>query len=76
MDKMAQGYGKYTFKHASLVSVGADDTIQVRHARDGWVETIKFDFLVITTGFNYNQPFKDASATTIGERKGHMKEFL
>ena len=76
MDKMAQSYGKYTFKHASLVSVGADDTIEVRNARDGSLETIKFDYLIITTGFTYREPFKDASATTIGQRKEHMKEFL
>jgi NADH dehydrogenase FAD-containing subunit len=65
---MAQHYkAKFTFKQAKLINVNTDNSIEVEVA-NGTNETMRFDFLVICTGFGYANPIKDEKSVTLRDR--------
>ncbi len=66
---MAAAYN-ITFRQATLLNVNSDDTIEILPAGgESKGELIKFDYLIICTGFSYAKPIKDASANTLIARK-------
>lgn len=69
LDQMAAAYG-VAFRQATLLNVNSDDTIEIMPVGGEMKsELIKFDYLIICTGFSYAKPIKDASAKTLVARK-------
>jgi NADH dehydrogenase FAD-containing subunit len=69
LDKIAAAFN-VTFRQATLVNVNTDNTIEILPASgETKGELIKFDYLIICTGFSYAKPLKDASAKTLVARK-------
>ena len=66
-DKMAQAYPKVTFMQAKLKQVKNLDIIIVE--KDGQDIEVKFDVLVLCTGFSYDQPVKGEGSLTLADRK-------
>jgi NADH dehydrogenase FAD-containing subunit len=58
---------KFTFIQGTLVNVNNDDSIEVKY-KDGEISRMEYDFLILCTGFSYEQPIKDESALTINDR--------
>ena len=66
---MAAAYN-VTFRQATLLHVNSDDSIEILPAGgETKGEVMKFDYLIICTGFSYNKPVKDPSAKTLAARK-------
>ena len=68
-EKVAATYPKINFKQATLINVGLDDTVEVHSAKQGTNEFIKFDYLILSTGFSYDRPIKDVNSLTLGDRR-------
>ena len=73
-DKMAQAYTKMTFKQASLETVNKNNSIDIK-TKEGTVETVTFDYLIICTGFSYNQPLRDHNSINISDRRASLLKF-
>lgn len=66
--------GKFTFLQGKLTKVNNDDTIEITH-HDGRAETVNYNYLVLATGFFYEQPIKDEKSVFIADRVRGIKEF-
>lgn len=65
---------RFTFKQGTLVNVNTDDSIEIQ-TPTGSSETIKYDYLVICTGFKYDNPIRDNNAISISDRQKSLGEF-
>lgn len=66
--------GKFNFVQGKLTKVNKENTIELTRA-DGSLQTLDYDFLVLATGFFYDQPVKDEKSLTIHERKATSAAF-
>ena len=58
-----------------LLNVFKENTIEIQNPVTKSRSFIKYDALVIATGFLYNNPIKNDNAYSVTERKGAMQKF-
>jgi NADH dehydrogenase FAD-containing subunit len=73
--EIAKGYNnKISFLQATLENVFTNNTIEVKEAKSGQSKVIPFDYLVICTGAQYNEPIRTANIFNINERRSYVKD--
>ena len=66
---------KFQFVQGRLLSVLNANTIEIQHPVTKTRSHIKYDVLVLSTGFTYNSPIKTENTYSVAERKGAMQKF-
>ena len=66
---------KFQFVQGRLVHVLKDNKIEIQDVKTKATSHIKYDALVITTGFLYNAPIKQDNVYTVSDRKAGQGKF-
>jgi apoptosis-inducing factor 2 len=75
-EETIKGYNnKFQFVQGKLLNVLKENTIEIQNPVTKSRSHIKYDALVIATGFLYNNPIKNDNAYSVTERKGAMQKF-